>query len=89
MNVAIRAIECFIQAVFFGLLPFVMGYVLGLIMSKEKRRKNKMENECKDCKYYDPEENVCKACGCWPIIDCDDPLPCEKKKERKNDPGME
>lgn len=36
MSVLIRAIECFIQAVFFGLLPFVLGYALGRIMRKYK-----------------------------------------------------
>lgn len=36
MSVAIRAIGCFIQAVFFGLLPFVLGYALGRIMRNYK-----------------------------------------------------
>lgn len=29
MTVLARAIECFILAVVFGLLPFVLGFVLG------------------------------------------------------------
>lgn len=36
MSVAIRAIGCFIQAVFFGLLPFTLGYALGRIMRNYK-----------------------------------------------------
>lgn len=36
MSVAIRAIECFIQAVFYGLLPFALGYALGRIMKNYK-----------------------------------------------------
>lgn len=36
MSVAIRAIGCFIQAVFYGLLPFALGYALGRIMRNYK-----------------------------------------------------
>ena len=36
MSVAIRAIGCFIQAVFYGLLPFALGYALGRIMKNYK-----------------------------------------------------
>ena len=31
MSVLIRAIECFVGAVFWGLLPFALGFVLGRI----------------------------------------------------------
>ena len=37
-----------------------------------------MMEECKDCPYYDPDDDVCTACECWPAMNCDDPLPCEK-----------
>jgi hypothetical protein len=36
MSVLIRAIGCFIQAVFYGLLPFALGYALGRIMRNYK-----------------------------------------------------
>lgn len=36
MNVLARAIECFILAVGFGLLPFAIGFWLGWIMRGEK-----------------------------------------------------
>ena len=39
-----------------------------------------MMEECKDCPYYDPEDDVCMACECWPVVDCDEPLPCEIKE---------
>ena len=35
------------------------------------------EDICNGCPHYDPEEGICKACECWPYMDCDDPLPCE------------
>lgn len=41
-----------------------------------------MENECKGCEYYDQEENICKACDCWPVMDCDEKLPYEKEAEK-------
>lgn len=34
------------------------------------------ENECLDCDWYDPEEDVCKAFVC-DGINCPE-LPCEK-----------
>ena len=40
----------------------------------------RMESECENCEYYDHDENVCTACDCWPVMDCDTPLPCEKEK---------
>lgn len=36
MSVLIRAIECFVAAVVFGLLPVAIGFVLGWIMRGEK-----------------------------------------------------
>lgn len=36
MSVLIRAMGCFIQAVFYGLLPFALGYALGIIMRNYK-----------------------------------------------------
>jgi hypothetical protein len=36
MSVLIRAIGCFIQAVFYGLLPFALGYALGRVMRNYK-----------------------------------------------------
>ena len=45
MSVLIRAIECFVLAVVFGLLPVGIGFVLGRITKKEdnddKQRSNK------------------------------------------------
>lgn len=37
-----------------------------------------MENECAECEFYDADDGVCKACECWPYMDCDEKLPCEK-----------
>lgn len=37
MSVLIRAIECFVLAVVFGLLPFGIGFVLGRITKKEDK----------------------------------------------------
>lgn len=36
MSIFIRAIECFLGAVVFGLLPAAIGFVLGWIMRGEK-----------------------------------------------------
>lgn len=36
MNVLVRAIECFILAVVFGLLPFVIGFMLGWVVRGER-----------------------------------------------------
>lgn len=36
MSVLIRALECFVLAVVFGLLPVGIGFVLGWIMRGEK-----------------------------------------------------
>lgn len=36
MNVIIHAIECFVAAVIFGLLPVAIGFALGWIMRGEK-----------------------------------------------------
>lgn len=36
MSVLIRAIECFVAAVVFGLLPIGLGFALGWIMRGEK-----------------------------------------------------
>ncbi len=38
---------------------------------------NDEEKNCDECPHYDKEDGVCKACDCWPYMDCDDPLPCE------------
>lgn len=35
MNVLVRAIECFILAVVFGLLPFAIGFMLGWVVRGE------------------------------------------------------
>lgn len=35
MSVLLKALECFILAVVFGLLPFALGYWLGWIMRGE------------------------------------------------------
>lgn len=37
-----------------------------------------MEDECKDCEYYDPEEGICKAFECNGL-ECPE-LPCEKQE---------
>lgn len=34
--------------------------------------------ECENCDYYNADDDVCRACECWPYLDCDAPLPCEK-----------
>lgn len=41
------------------------------------------EINCKErkCKYYDSENDICSACECWPVMDCNESLPCEKEKE--------
>ncbi len=44
MSVAIRAIGCFICAVFWGLLPFAIGYWLGWIMCKKEKQDKFTEN---------------------------------------------
>ena len=36
MSVLIRAIECFVAAVFWGLAPIALGFALGWIMRGEK-----------------------------------------------------
>ena len=36
MSVLARAIECFILAVVFGLLPFAIGFMLGWVMRGER-----------------------------------------------------
>lgn len=36
MSVLIKAIECFIGALFWGVLPFGIGFVLGRITKKDK-----------------------------------------------------
>ena len=36
MSVLIGAIECFVSAIFFGILPIAIGFVLGWIMRGEK-----------------------------------------------------
>lgn len=36
MSVLIRAVECFVAAVVFGLLPVAIGFALGWIMRGEK-----------------------------------------------------
>ena len=49
MSVLIKAIECFVLAVVFGLLPVGIGFVLGRITKKEdkddKQRSNKRAQE--------------------------------------------
>ena len=49
MSVLIKAIECFVLAVVFGLLPVGIGFVLGRITKKEdkddKQRSNKRTQE--------------------------------------------
>ena len=49
MSVLIKAIECFVLAVVFGLLPVGIGVVLGRITKKEdkddKQRSNKRTQE--------------------------------------------
>lgn len=37
------------------------------------------DDQCEKCPYYDKEEDRCAACECWPVMDCDEPLPCEIK----------
>lgn len=36
MSVAIRAMECFVSAIVFGIAPIAFGFILGWIMRKEK-----------------------------------------------------
>ena len=36
MTVLARAIECFVLAVAFGLLPFILGFILGWHMRGER-----------------------------------------------------
>lgn len=38
MSIFVQAIKCFVLAVFWGLSPFTIGYVLGWIMHKEKKQ---------------------------------------------------
>jgi hypothetical protein len=49
MSVLIRAIECFVMAIFYGLLPIGLGFALGRITKKEdnhdKQRSNKRTQE--------------------------------------------
>lgn len=49
MSVLIKAIECFVLAVVFGLLPFGIGFMLGRIIKKEdkddKQRSDKRTQE--------------------------------------------
>lgn len=49
MGALIRAIECFVQAVVFGLLPVGIGFALGRITKKEdnhdEQRSNKRTQE--------------------------------------------
>ena len=35
MSVLIRAIECFVLAVFWGILPIALGFIMGWICRKE------------------------------------------------------
>lgn len=52
MSVLIRAIECFVLAVVFGLLPVGIGFMLGRITKKEdkddKQRSDKRTQEYGD-----------------------------------------
>lgn len=41
------------------------------------------EITCEECKYYDSEDAVCMAFGCYPIDDCDKLLPCEIGEEQE------
>lgn len=43
------------------------------------------DQSCDGCQYFDAEDNVCSAMECWPVADCDEPLPCER--EVNNDDG--
>ena len=43
-----------------------------------------MDDECKECEYYDHENGICKEFSCNPFF-CDEPLPCEIDKQE--DPG--
>jgi hypothetical protein len=36
--------------------------------------------DCLKCKYYDTEDNFCKALEC-DIMNCEEPLPCEIDEE--------
>lgn len=42
MSVVIRAIECFVMAIFYGLLPIAIGFALGYI-TRRKRCMDKYE----------------------------------------------
>ena len=39
-----------------------------------------MDDECKECEYYDHENGICKEFSCNPFF-CDEPLPCEIDKQ--------
>ena len=45
MSVLIRAIECFVLAVVFGLLPMGIGFVLGWIMRGKKNEKDILQQQ--------------------------------------------
>lgn len=36
MNIVIRAIECFVMAIFYGLLPVAIGFALGYITRRKQ-----------------------------------------------------
>lgn len=44
MSIFVQAIKCFALAVFWGLSPFAIGYVLGWIMCKEEKQDNFTKN---------------------------------------------
>lgn len=57
MSVLIRAFECFVLAVFFGLLPFGIGFVLGRII-KLDRTLDRIKDEIKEIATYDAVDTL-------------------------------
>lgn len=44
IRIVLRAIECFVGAVFFGLAPVAIGFILGWIMKGEKENGKKKDD---------------------------------------------